>query len=130
VIDALKGYVQLATGLTEVTARKAYESATALLSQLPDFGRTGPEAVKSSVQDIADDLVEQSRTNREMVVGLVRTEVDRAVGRMGFVREEELAAVRRHVARLEAALAEVRDKARPAAAKPDGDSSGGPGAFA
>jgi hypothetical protein len=51
-------------------------------------------------------------------------------GRMGFVREEELAAVRRHVARLEAALAEVRDKARPAAAKPDGDSSGGPGAFA
>lgn len=29
--------------------------------------------------------------------GLVKTEVDRAVGRMGFVREEELAAVRRHV---------------------------------
>jgi hypothetical protein len=38
----------------------------------------------------------------------VRTEVDRAAGRLGFVREEELAAVRRHVSRLETQLAEVR----------------------
>ena len=40
------------------------------------------------------------RTNRDLLTGLVRTEVDRAVGRMGFVREEELAAVRKHVQRL------------------------------
>ncbi|MEI7779753.1 MAG: hypothetical protein WCJ42_10035 [Actinomycetes bacterium] len=108
-IDAIKGYLQLATGLTEVTARKAYETASGMLSALPELGRTSPEAVKTSVQELADDLVEQSRANREMVVGLVRTEVDRTVGRMGFVREEELAAVRRHVARLEAALAELRN---------------------
>lgn len=106
-IDAIKGYVQLATGLTEVTARKAYEAASGLVAALPDLRHTGSETAKQ-VQDLADDLVEQSRTNREMVVGLVRTEVDRAVGRMGFVREEELAAVRRHVARLEAELAEMR----------------------
>ena len=54
--------------------------------------------------DGAEDLVEQSRTNTDIIVGLVKTEVDRAVGRMGFVREEELAAVRRHVQRLEAQL--------------------------
>jgi nucleoid-associated protein YgaU len=45
-----------------------------------------------------------------MLVGLIRTEVDRAAGRLGFVREEELAAVRRHVARLETQLGEVRDR--------------------
>jgi hypothetical protein len=38
----------------------------------------------------------------------VRTEVDRAAGRLGFVREEELAAVRRHVSRLEGQLADIR----------------------
>ena len=43
-----------------------------------------------------------------MLTGLVRAEVDRAAGRLGFVREEELAAVRRHVSRLETQLAEVR----------------------
>lgn len=107
-IDAIKGYVQLATGLTEVTARKALESATALVSALPDVRKVGQGAVKNQVQELADDLVEQSKTNRDLVLGLVRTEVDRTVGRMGFVREEELAAVRRHVARLEAELAALR----------------------
>ena len=33
VMDALKGYVQLATGLTEVTAAKARDAASALVNQ-------------------------------------------------------------------------------------------------
>ena len=107
-IDAIKSYVQLATGLTEMTARKALVSATALVSSLPDVLKVGQHAVPNQVQDLADDLVEQSRSNRDLIVGLVRTEVDRTVGRMGFIREEELAAVRRHVARLEAELASLR----------------------
>ena len=107
-IESIKGYVQLATGLTEVTARKAFESAGALVSALPDVRKVTPAPVKTQVQELADDLVEQSRSNRDLIVGLVRTEVDRAVGRMGFVREEELAAVRRHVARLEAEIAALR----------------------
>ena len=32
---------------------------------------------------------------------MIRTEVDRAVGRLGFVREDELAALRARVERLE-----------------------------
>lgn len=39
-----------------------------------------------------------------MLIGLIRTEVDRTVGRMGFVREDELAALRRQVQRLEEEL--------------------------
>jgi hypothetical protein len=119
VLEALRGYVQLATGLTEVTVTKAREAAAALLSQGLDLTGAVPVPGKDQataaatvaagqVAKLADDLVETSEQNRELLVGLVRTEVDRAAGRMGFVREEELAAVRRHVSRLESSLAEVR----------------------
>jgi len=102
VIDALRSYLQLASGLAEVSAAKAKEAAATLAAQGPDT--PSPEALTVGLQTIAEDLVEQSRTNTDILVGLVKTEVDRAVGRMGFVREEELAAVRRHVQRLEAQL--------------------------
>ncbi len=119
VLDALRGYIQLATGLTEVTVTRAREAAAALLSQgldldkVPDVpGRdsavSAATVAASQVQGLADDLLETSKQNREMLTGLVRAEVDRAAGRLGFVREEELAAVRRHVSRLETQLAEVR----------------------
>ena len=118
-LDALRGYVQLATGLTEVTVGKAREAAAALLAQgldltsVPDVpGKdsavSAATVAASQVQGLADDLLETSKQNRELLTGLVRTEVDRAAGRLGFVREEELAAVRRHVSRLETQLAEVR----------------------
>lgn len=119
VLDALRGYVQLATGLTEVTLSRAREAAAALLSQGLDLGgvpdvpgkdsaEQAAKAAASQVQGLADDLLETSKANREMLTGLVRTEVDRAAGRLGFVREEELAAVRRHVSRLETQLVEIR----------------------
>lgn len=119
VLDALRGYVQLATGLGEVTVAKAREAAAALLSQGLDLDKVPDVPGKDSavdaakvaagqVQALTDNLLEQSTQNRELMVGLVRTEVDRAAGRLGFVREEELAAVRRHVSRLETQLAEVR----------------------
>jgi hypothetical protein len=125
VLDALRGYVSLATGLTEVTVSKAREAAAALLSQGLDLGKV-PEvpgkdsavAAASQVQGLADDLLETSKQNREMLIGLIRTEVDRAAGRMGFVREEELAAVRRHVSRLEDQMAELRESRGGATAAP------------
>jgi len=100
-LEGLRGYVQLASGLTEVTASKAKDAAMSLVNQgLSVPGKT-PDVV-GSVQDIADDLVTTSKQNREMLVGLIRTEVDRAVGRMGFVREDELAALRTRLEHLEA----------------------------
>jgi len=119
VLEALRGYVQLATGLTEVTVAKAREAAAALLAQGLDLTQVAavPGADKAAgaataaatqVQGLADDLLETSKANREMLTGLIRTEVDRTAGRMGFVREEELAAVRRHVSRLETQLADLR----------------------
>jgi polyhydroxyalkanoate synthesis regulator phasin len=103
--EEMRGYVQLASGLTEVTTARAKELAQSLLGQ----GKAVvPPDVVGQVQGLADELVETSRTNRELLVGLVRTEVDRAVGRMGFVREDELAALRRHVQRLESELADLQ----------------------
>lgn len=103
--------MQLAAGLLESSTEKAKETATSFVTQASEAGSKGPEVMSAQVQGIAEDLIEQSRTNRELVVGLVRTEVERAVGRMGFVREEELAAVRKHVERLERQLNERGDQA-------------------
>lgn len=118
VLDALRGYVQLATGLTEVTVSKAREAAAAVIAQGIELAAASREvpggdtamAAASQVQDLADGLLETSKQNRELLTDLVRTEVDRAAGRMGFVREDELAAVRRHVARLETQLVEIRSE--------------------
>ena len=114
-LEGLRGYLQLATGVTEVTASKARDAAVSLVNQgLQLTGKT-PD-VMGSVQDIADDLVATSKQNREVLLGLIRTEVDRAVGRMGFVREDELAALRARVERLEKNQHEER-KSPPASDK-------------
>jgi len=96
--DSLRGYVNLASGLTEVTARKAVETATTLLSSGVD---EIPDAVTESVTGVAEDMARMTTAQRDALTSLVRSEVDRAVGRLGFVREDELAALRRRVTRLE-----------------------------
>jgi len=127
-LEGLRGYVQLATGLTEVTAAKARDAAMALVNQgMQVSGKTTD--VVGSVQELADDLVTTSKENREMLVGLIRTEVDKAVGRMGFVREDELAALRARVDGLEAELkaAAKADKPPKAKAEPSSAKTGASG---
>ena len=97
-IDTLRTYVTLVTGVTEATASKAREVATALLDQGMGFARvTGAD----SVQALADDVLSASEANRAKLVELIRSEIDRAAARMGFVREDELAALRARVVALE-----------------------------
>jgi len=113
-LDGLRGYVQLASGLTEVTASKARDAAMALVNQGMQLTGKTPD-VMDSVQDIADDLLTTSKQNRELLVGIVRAEVDKAVGRMGFVREDELAALRARVEHLEKAQQATPSSPTPAA---------------
>lgn len=116
-LDDLRTYLQLASGITEATTSKAREVASGLVAQglsLSNRAMPAPEMV-GQVQELADDLVATSRSNRELLVGMIRAEVDRAVGRMGFVREDELAALRRHVQRLEKQLTDLEAQAPPAA---------------
>ena len=125
--EDLRGYIQMASGLTEVTAAKAKELAMNLVSQGMQLTTKAPDVV-GQVQDMADGLVTTSKENREMLIGLIRAEVDRSVGRLGFVREDELAALRRHVQRVEQQLLDLKAtrpafpdlvKAADSAAEPD-----------
>ena len=104
-LSTVRNYLEMATGLTEVTASKAMEVAGSLIAQGVSMGTKQPVDVASSVAQAADDLMAQSKTNRDLLIGLIRTEVDKAIGRVGFVREDELAALRARVEKLEAHLA-------------------------
>jgi polyhydroxyalkanoate synthesis regulator phasin len=113
VLDDLRGYLQIASGLTEATSAKARDVVTGLLTSglaLTSRAMPAPDMV-GQVQELADELVATSKSNRDMLTGMIRAEVDRAVGRMGFVREDELAALRRHVQRIEAQVAELEQAA-------------------
>ena len=111
-IDSLRTYVTLVTGVTEATAAKAKEVASGLLDQ--GFARvSGTE----SVQALADDVLSASEANRAMLVELIRSEIDKAAARVGFVREDELAALRARVERLErGSVADAAQSAAPEAA--------------
>ena len=80
--DALKGYLALATGLTEVTKQRATAAAKALVAQ--------GEAAAGSVTAVAEDLMAQSKSNREAVTALVKFEVDKALSKVGLATAEEV----------------------------------------
>ncbi|GAA0602074.1 polyhydroxyalkanoate synthesis protein PhaF [Kribbella sandramycini] len=109
VMDALRGYVQLANGLTEVTKQRAQAAAKALLQQ------TGADALTSGlttkVSDLADEIVATSKSNRKLLEAIVTNEVEGAVARLGFVRSEEVDALTRRVTTLESELADARAEA-------------------
>ncbi|WP_343964208.1 phasin family protein [Kribbella koreensis] len=113
-MDALRGYVQLANGLTEVTKQRAQQAAKALLQQ------TGADAltagVTTKVSDLAEEIVATSKSNRQLLQAIVANEVEGAVARLGFVRSEEVAALSRRLDGLERELAEANDALVAAAA--------------
>lgn len=94
--DALKNYLALANGLTEVTRQRAEAAARALVAQ--------GEAAAEQVRPLAEDLVNASRANRENLAALVRTEVDKALGRMGIVTAEEVARLQRRLQTVESTM--------------------------
>ena len=116
-LDDLRSSLQMASGRTEATTAKAKDVVTGLLSSglsLTTKAMPAPEMM-GQVQELADDLVATSKNNRDTLTAMIRAEVDKAVGRMGFVREDELAALRRHVQRLERQIADIQgdlDQAR------------------
>ena len=109
VMDALRGYVQLANGLTEVTRQRAQQAAKALLQQ------TGADALTTKVTDLADEIVATSKSNRQLLQAIVANEVEGAVSRLGFVRQEEVGVLSRRVDKLEKELVEARAAAAAAA---------------
>jgi polyhydroxyalkanoate synthesis regulator phasin len=107
--DAVKGYLALASGLTEVTRQRAAAAAKALVAQ--------GEVAASQVSAIADDILDQSKANREAVAALVRFEVDKALGRIGLASSEEVTELNAKIRALEAELRAAKGSATSPAKK-------------
>lgn len=101
--DALKSYLALASGLTEVTRQRATTAARALVSQ--------GEATAEQVSTLAEDLLAQSKSNREAVTALVKYEVDRTLGRLGLAANDEVTELTKRVRALEAEIRDLKTEA-------------------
>ena len=123
-MDAVRGYLQLASGLTQVTLQKATEVARQLLAATPagDVGTaasTGAQALSGQVSALADELMSTARQNRDQLRELVRAEVETVVARLGLAGTAELeaalAASQARVLELERELGrrDAADAARP-----------------
>ena len=120
--DALKNYLNLASGLTEVGRQRAVAASKALVAQ--------GEATAEQVQSLAEDLVQTSRNNREMITSLVRNEVEKTLSRVGLATADEVQRLTKRLQTIEASVREasgraadaakaaVRRPAKPAAKKP------------
>ena len=104
--DAFQSYINMVTGVTKTTQEKASATARALLKQagLEDVAAEASERAAK----LAEEIMNASRTNRELMQHYVTAEVDKAAARLGFARADEVQALRDEVASLRAQLDEAR----------------------
>jgi septal ring factor EnvC (AmiA/AmiB activator) len=107
VFESVRGYVQLASGLTELTRARATEAANGLLS-LQGAGMESGSKLAVQVSALAEELLAAATANRHNLTALVRSEVDVAVNRIGLVPAEQLQESQAEVAALRAELAALR----------------------
>jgi hypothetical protein len=116
VFESVRGYVELASGLGELSRARALEAAQGLLS-LPATGVATGTKMAMQASALADELLSAAAANRANLTALVRTEVDTAVTRLGLVPVQKLEESRAEAAALRAEVARLRS-ATPKAAAP------------
>jgi polyhydroxyalkanoate synthesis regulator phasin len=105
VAEALQAYINRVTGVTRNTQAKAAATTRALLRQagLENVAtETGERATK-----LAEEIMNASRANRELLQHFVAAEVDKVAARLGFARVAEVQALREEIAGLRAQIDEV-----------------------
>ena len=113
VLDGLRGYLQLANGLTDVTRERARAAAKGLVAQgMAGVGAVVTAPVGTQVTALTEDLLATSKANRDLLVNLVRGEVERSVARLGLVSAHELDAAARRAKGLERRVAELEEDLR------------------
>jgi hypothetical protein len=116
VAESWQSYANLVGGLTRNVRDSAVSTTRALLA------RAGLEeaAVDTGERlvELAEELGNASRANRELVQNLILAQLDKAATRLGFVRSEELQELRREMAELRQELRAATQSA--AARKPPG----------
>jgi hypothetical protein len=81
---SIQGYVELASGLGEMTASRAKSAASEILA-LSGADQSSKKLSKQA-NKLAEDLMAAATTNRQNLVSLVRREVDAALGRLDVNR--------------------------------------------
>lgn len=115
-LDAIKGYVQLVSGLSDATSEKAKEVAQGMLSAA---GIASPNEVASQVSGMAEEVLSTARAQRESLVGLVRAEVTTVVDSSGLARNADLDAIKTRLTQLAADVERVLDQMPGAQARHD-----------
>ena len=88
--DAIRGYLNAASGLTELSRKRAQELAQSLLAS--SGAAASGSSVAQQVGALAEELLAAARANREAVREMIRDDVEIAVSRLGLVPASELAA--------------------------------------
>jgi hypothetical protein len=91
-LDALRTCLQIAEGLTEATRRRTSEAARQLLDQagvdLDELQRKVSDRIPPEVQTLADELIATGRANRDLLAGLIKEEIDKAMARVGRLADD------------------------------------------
>jgi polyhydroxyalkanoate synthesis regulator phasin len=115
VLDGLRGYLELANGLTDVTRERARVAAKTLVAQgEASVGAVLPGSLKAQVSSLTEDLIATSKANRALLLGLVSAEVERATARFGLAMSGELEAAQRRAQRLEQRVVDLERELRAA----------------
>ncbi len=128
VTNALRAYLQLATGLTEVTKQKATDAAKQLSAQL---GVQGDEAMATAgavasiasqqIQTLTDDLLAAAKSNRKLLSDLVQFEVDRGASQLAKLDPQQLDGLLSAVRRLADEIASLTGVSRSKTSAPSAD---------
>src|SRR5690606_20026308 len=126
VVDVVRAYLEAASGLTELTRKRAVAAAKVLIrdgderaaaaARSADTGGSGTGSGESpllgtrvgpSIQALATELIETSQSNRAALGRLVEEEVARVLDRLDLVPRDDYDRLARRVAELERRLAAV-----------------------
>jgi GrpB-like predicted nucleotidyltransferase (UPF0157 family) len=116
VAEPFQTFINMVTGVTKSTQEKASANARALLKQagLEDVTAETSERVTK----LAEEIMNASRANRELLQHFVTAEVEKAAARFGLALAADVQALRDEVASLRAQLNQATARAtRTASAK-------------
>lgn len=108
-MEGIRGFIQMAAGLGELTMNKAAEGAQAVLTVTS--GGIGGN-VTSQVSTLADELLAAATSNRDSLLRLVRSEVDQAVHAAQELPLFEIATIQSSLTKALGDLEAIRDQLR------------------
>jgi polyhydroxyalkanoate synthesis regulator phasin len=114
--EAVQRYVEAASGLRDITRRKAEQIVKGLV-------RSG-EAASDQANELVQDLIDRQQRNREALGDTIRSETKRVVRSMGLATAKEVERLEAEVSRLKRELARARGTSSGGAKKTAAKKSG------